>query len=145
MFGSDLAKQLAERTTGSPFGGPMQEVAEQIEADRETLAGLMDALGTTRNPVKQATTWMAEKVSRVKLSGLSVGEEELGLLLALETLSLGVEGKISLWEALRAVRDTCPPLQQVDLDALLDRAKKQRATLEEERVASARRAITRDS
>ena len=58
----------------------------------------------SKNPVKQATTWLAEKASRVKLSGMSSGEDELGTFLALETLSLGVEGRKRLWIALKQVQ-----------------------------------------
>jgi hypothetical protein len=141
-FGTDLAKQIAERIQGTPFGEAMQRIAEEIESDRETLAGLMERLGTSRNPVKQASTWMAEKFSRVKLTGLSAGEDELGLLLSLETLSLGVEGKASLWEALKAVHERYPALATVDFDALLARARQQREVLEQGRVDAARRAFS---
>jgi len=54
---------------------------------RQTLTELMDRLGTTKNPVKQAITWLAEKASRVKLTGIGPGtSEELATFLALETL-----------------------------------------------------------
>jgi hypothetical protein len=82
----------------------MRRLADEIEEDHQTLSELMETLGTSKNPVKQATTWLAEKASRVKLSGMSSGEDELGTLLALETLSLGVEGKKRLWIALKQVQ-----------------------------------------
>jgi hypothetical protein len=142
MFGSDLAQQLAERTEGTDFGQAMGTLASTIEEDRETLKGLMDQMGTSRNPVKQAATYVAEKVSRVKLSGLSAGEDEFGLLLALETLSLGVEGKASMWAVLRDVGGRYPALAQTDFDALLHRARDQREILEQERIEAGRRAFT---
>jgi hypothetical protein len=142
MFGSDLAQQLAERTEGTVFGQAMGTLASDIEQDRETLRDVMDRMGTSRNPVKQATTYVAEKVSRVKLSGLSAGEDEFGLLLALETLSLGVEGKASMWEVLRDVGGRYPALAQTDFDALLQRARRQREILEQERIEAGRRAFT---
>jgi hypothetical protein len=142
MFGSDLAQQLAERTDGTPFGEAMRTLAADIESDRETLKELMERLGTSRNPVKQAATYVAEKMSRVKLSGLSAGEDELGLLLALETLSLGVEGKASMWTVLREVGSRYPALAGADFDALLGRARRQREVLEQERLEAARRAFT---
>jgi hypothetical protein len=81
-------------------------------------------------------------MSRVKLSGLSAGEDELGLLLALETLSLGVEGKASMWTILREVGSRYPALAGTDFDALLGRARHQREVLEQERLEAARRAFT---
>jgi hypothetical protein len=145
LFGSDLAKQIAKRLCETPSGEAMTSVAEQIEADRETLAGLMDRLGTSRNPVKEATTWVAEKASRVKLSGLSHGDDELGLLLALETLSLGIEGKRLLWESLAEVKVRYPPLSTVDFDSLQERAVRQRDEILRERIAAASRAFTGDA
>ncbi|HEY3726967.1 MAG TPA: hypothetical protein VGL51_07330 [Solirubrobacteraceae bacterium] len=141
VFGSDLARQLAERTDGTVFGEAMGPLASDIEEDRETLRELMDRMGTSRNPVKQATTYVAEKVSRVKLTGLSAGEDEFGLLLALETLSLGVEGKASMWEVLRDVSDRYPALAETDFDVLLQRARRQREILEQERTEAGRRAF----
>jgi hypothetical protein len=142
MFGSDLAEQLAQRTADTPFGPSMRTVADEIEADRDTLRQLMEDLGVSRNPVKEATTWVGEKLSRIKLSGLTAGEEELGLFMALETLSLGVEGKAELWTALGEVRDRYPAIAAVDFDALYERAQAQRQVLRDERVAAAGRAFS---
>src|SRR2546423_9368727 len=104
-FGSQLARQIESQSAGTDLETQATELAIQIEEDLETLSALMDRMEVTKNPVKEATTWLAEKLSRVKLTGLSSGEGELGLLIALETLSLGVEGKASLWRALKAVKD----------------------------------------
>ena len=141
-FGADLAQQLAERTADSPFGPTMRTLADEIEADRETLRGLMDRLGISPNPAKQATTWVGEKLSRLKLSGLSAGHADLGLFLAVETLSLGVEGKAAMWVALQRVSGSYPPLGGFDFAALEDRARRQRSLLEDERAAAADRTFT---
>ena len=140
-LGSDLAGQIGELAEGTPLAGVMATLHAEIEEDRETLVALMDSLGVTRNPVKQATGWIAEKASRVKFSGLSSGESDHGLFMALESMALGVQGKGSLWRALREVRADHPPLADVDLDALVARADAQYATLERERLAAAARAL----
>ena len=119
----------------------MTTLAPQIEEDRQTLIDLMERMGASKNPVKQATTWMAEKTSRVKFSGLTSGEPELGTFLAVETLTLGVEGKASLWKALQAVEDKYEPLRSADLDGLFASAKAQHDALERERIAAAKRAL----
>jgi hypothetical protein len=137
-FGSDLARRLAGRMDGTA----MNALAEEIEEDRQTLQQLMDRLGTSRNAVKEAATWVAEKVSHVKLSGLTAGHREFGLFMALETLSLGVEGKQSLWVALADIADHYPALREFDLVALRERAEAQRRVVEAERAAAARRAFT---
>ena len=139
MFGAELARQLQSQTAGSERARWFSELADQIEADRQTLSELMDRLGTSRNPVKQATTWLAEKFSRVKLSELGSGADELGLFMAIETLALGVEGKACLWRELRDVADRYPALRESELDALVGRAEDQRRMLEAERAAAGRR------
>jgi hypothetical protein len=140
-FGSDLAELLSKRSEGSPLGETLKSLAAQIEEDRQTLIGLMDRLGTTRNPVKQATTWLAEKVSRAKLGGVTASASGLPTFMALESLSLGVEGKISLWTALKEVVDRYEPLASVNLDELIGRAHAQRRTLERERLTASRKAL----
>jgi hypothetical protein len=141
MLGSDLAEQLQEENEGTPLGDLMATIAAQIEEDREALIDLMERMGTSKNPVKQATTWLAEKASRPKFSGLTSGEPEVGTFMALESLTLGVEGKASLWKALKAVTDRYEPLQATNLDELSERAKTQHDALEGERVAAATRAL----
>jgi hypothetical protein len=73
----------------------MRSIAPQVEEDRQTLLDLMERMGTSTNPVKQATGWLAEKASRVKFSGIVSGEPDHGASMALESLTLGVEGKAS--------------------------------------------------
>ena len=69
MLGSDLAEQLQKENEGTPLGELMATLAPRIEEDRQTLIDLMERMGTSKNPVKQATTWLAEKTSRAKFGG----------------------------------------------------------------------------
>lgn len=144
MFGSDLAEQLRSRGEGTAFGELMQAIELEIEEDRQTLIELMERMGISRSAVKQATTWIAEKASRAKFADLTDAESGLGTFMALETLSLGVEGKLSLWIALREVSDQYPELRSADLETLIDRARRQRCDLERERVTAASQALQRD-
>jgi len=141
MLGTDLAEQIRKRSEGEPFGDVMTGLAAQIEEDRETLVALMEQLDVARNPVKQATTWLAEKASRPKFSGLTSGEPEVGYFMALESMMLGVTGKLALWRALERVADRYPAIAATDLDELIRRATLQRDTLEEERLRTAERAL----
>jgi len=141
MLGSALAKQLREEHEGTPLGNVMSSLAPQIEEDRKTLVDLMDRMGTSKNPVKQATTWLAEKATRPKFSGLTSGGPKGGTFMALENLTLGVEGKVSLWKILKEVPDQYGPLKSVNLEDLIERAEAQRNALERERVAAGRLAL----
>jgi hypothetical protein len=120
--GVNLARRLAvEQDT-------MHELAAEIVQDRKTLLALMGRLGVREDRVKVALAKAAEQASRVKLGA----GRPLNRLEMLETLSLGVEGKLAMWEALkrsRGVRDVAA----IDLDALIARARTQRERLEGER------------
>ncbi len=141
MLGSDLAQQICDRSEGTPLGDVMKTIAADIEEDRETLLELMDQMDTSRNPIKQVGGWMAEKASRVKFSGAGSGDPDQGLLMALETLRLGVAGKKCLWLALEQVRDKHEPLARLDFPRLIERASNQEQTLERERMAAGAEAL----
>lgn len=134
-MGLDLARRLESQTEGTPLGEVVAAVADEIEQDRETLEGLMERLDTSENPVKQGLTWMAEKASSLKFSGATTGDQELGTMLALETLSLGIEGKRCLWESLTVIPDPGPAIGELDLPDLMARAAAQRAAIDRERLA----------
>jgi len=143
-LGCDHARQLEDMFAETEFGPVMTRLAQEIEEDRDTLVGLMERLDAPRNPVKQAGAWVAEKAGRVKFSGLSSGDKHLGRYMALETMSLGVEGKLSLWKALNVVAGQFPQLQESDLEGLIARAAAQRQALEAQRLIEAADALSPD-
>jgi hypothetical protein len=142
-LGADLAEQLRAQHAGTSLGDVMGSIAPQIEEDRQTLLDLMKRMGTSKNPVKQATGWVAEKASRVKFSGIVSGQPDHGAFMALESLALGVEGKASMWKALKEVASEYPPLACTNFDDLIDRAEAQHSAVERERLTAGRRALGR--
>ena len=144
MLGIELAQQLRSRNAGTPLGDAMVALTPQIEMDRQTLIGLMQRIGSPRNPFKQAGAWLTGKSSRVKFWGLTSGEPELGNFMALESLALGVQGKLSLWRVLQHVADQDPAFASVNLPELIDRAQDQYDKLEHERLAAGGRALNQD-
>lgn len=139
--GVDLARRLAEETEGTPVGAAMHQLAEDIEADRTVLEGLASRLGIEEQPVKQASAWMAEKASRLRLNRVSAGSDAVALLLSMETLSIGVDGKRNLWHSLQEIAVDVPVLATLDLAALVERAESQHAVLEMYRRAAAPAAL----
>lgn len=101
----------------------------------------MARLGMARNRVKRAGAWITEKASRVKFGGLTSGEPDLGLFMALETLALGVLGKLSLWKALTHVAEQHSAIRAGELDELIKRAEGQYDALERERSAASARIL----
>ena len=141
-LGSALADQIRARNEGTPLGDMMAPIAAEIEEDRQALDDLMEALDVGRNPVKQVGGWVAEKMSRIKFSGVGPGDAEHGNFMALESLALGVLGKRSLWVALKTVEDQHDTLAKLDLDALIERADAQHDALERARIRAAAGALT---
>ena len=63
-------------------------------------------------------------------------------MLETEALSLGIEGKLAMWMALKQAVSTDSRLAGTDFDRLIARARQQRQTLEPHRVAAALRAFS---
>jgi hypothetical protein len=137
MMGVDLARKLRSRFEGTDRAPFFTQLTADVEADLGTLDTLMASLHVQRNVVKHAGGWAAEKVSRLKLNRFFNGSERLTVMLEIEVLSLGVEGKQAMWRSLHAVADTTPELTSVPLDDLIARAIAQRAGLERERLIEA--------
>jgi hypothetical protein len=106
-----------------------------IEEDEETLRILAQKIGTGSNILKEAAAWVGEKASRVKLGAGSSGD--FGTFEALEFLSLGIQGKLSLWHALQVVAVSDDRLRGLDFKTLISRAETQYAKVEERRLALA--------
>ena len=143
-LGSNLAEQIRERAEGTPLGELMSKVSPQIEEERQTLIDLMEKLDVSRNPAKQASAWLAEKASRIKFGGASSGEPDFSLFMAVETLKLGIWGKLSLWKALKELPADHPVHRELDLDQLIAQAEFQHDGLEEQRISLAGSVLSGD-
>ncbi|MCA1694958.1 MAG: hypothetical protein ABR615_06855 [Pseudonocardiaceae bacterium] len=139
--GVEMARQLQDEIHKEPEAEVLGRLAEEIEEDLDTLGELVDTIGSTRHPIKQAAGWVAEKAHRLGVAETRTGSPHLTRLLQTESLSLGVEGKLCLWLALIEVAPSYPQLAAVDFRRLVDRAQDQRRRLEVVRLAAARRAF----
>ena len=140
--GIALVKKMCSSYEGTEFGLLLDSLQRDIEADRAALEQVMETLGVRPDTVKQAGGWMLEKLSRVKLDERITRDEDLTRLMETEALSLGIEGKLAGWRSLEQLSEGD---LGVDLDALVERAREQRARLEPFRLDAARRAFTASS
>ena len=134
--GIELAGKLRDNSQGTELGKDMAALHHDISEDRETLEALMGQLDVERHPVKEAAGWLLEKLSRLRLNPALTGSAELTRLLEIEALSLGIEGKLGMWLALREAAAADPRLAGTDYDRLAERARGQRRTLEPHRLAA---------
>jgi hypothetical protein len=140
----DLARRSASSNRGSEYGPFLERLAREIAEDRESLLGIMRALKVKVDPLKVLAGWGAEKVGRLKLNGRLLGYSPLSRLVELETLSLGVNGKLALWRSLQQLEP--PLLGNADelLAELVDRAQRQLEELELHRRRACTEALTSD-
>jgi hypothetical protein len=143
--GVELARRAARSNATSPFGEFLLRLAAEIEDDRRTLRGIVVALRFRESKAKDAAAWLGEKVARMKLNGRIRGYSPLSRLLELEALSVGVTGKLALWQSLLAVPGIGERLPGFDLERLAERARRQRAEIEEHRLRAAGEAFVRDA
>ena len=137
MTGVQLARTIRDSCEGTDLGALAAKLAEEIEEDRDALKEMIEALGDSPSAVKQAGGWITEK-GTVLLKAR--GDDAISRLTLIEALSLGVEGKASLWRAL--IEIGAPGLDRARLTALAERAEGQRADLEPHRLAAAKQLAT---
>ena len=140
-LGVELARRAASNNEGNSYGEVLAPIAKEIAEDRDALADVMDRLEVGRDRLKVTASWVAEKASRLKPNDELLGYSALSRLEELELLSLGVEGKLSLWQALRRTHGEDTRLRGVALDELIDRARSQRRRLERQRRRAAEEAL----
>jgi hypothetical protein len=139
--GVEIATRIAKRFEGSDLAPDFEQLVRDIAADRESLVEIHRTLGADRRPVKEAAAWVGEKLTRLKLSDPVTGDPDLTLMMELETLELGITGKLALWRAL----DVAFPRDEIgdfDLDELQRRADAQQDFVERHRIEAARTAFT---
>jgi hypothetical protein len=145
LAGSTIGLELSRRARGSnkgtEYGEVLERVAREIEEDRETLKGLMESLEIRPDRAKVGGAWVAEKFGRLKPNGRLLSYSPLSRMIELESLSLGIAGKLSLWEALKEVAAEDARLDAEELSRLADRAERQRKEVWQLRQRAAREAL----
>lgn len=143
LAGSTLGLELAKRAAGSneesSYGAALAALTIEIEEDRDALLRLIEHLGFREDHLKVTGGWIAEKLGRLKLNGSLLEYSPLSRLIELEGLYLGVTGKLSLWENLRA--SLGDRVGDVDLAELAARADSQRTSLGDLRTQAAAEAL----
>lgn len=145
LAGSVVALELLETLEATHAKTPLADffakLRADIAADRQELETLMGGLQITESRTRKASAWLAEKVTELKLRLDDPAGGDLRLFESLEALSLGIEGKKSLWLALSTVAKATPELRLVDYERLIQRAEEQRSRVEAMRLDTAKTAL----
>ena len=136
----ELIHRAVSQYEGTDLGAFFADIGAQIDDDRDTLKAIMASNGVEPDRVKLAAAWAAEKAGRLKLNGALLRRSPLTPLVELETLAVGIQGKLALWRALRA--KAADPATEARLDELIGRAEQQHEAVERRRVEAARDALS---
>lgn len=145
LAGATGGLELFRRAAGSapePVRSELERMTRDVEQDRESLVGLLRALGVPVRRYKVVGGWLLEKAARAKPNGRLLRRSPLSDLVELEGLLLGVQGKGAGLRALRELAATDPRLDRDELDVLVGRAERQAQDLERLRLQTAARVLT---
>lgn len=139
VVGSRLARRIAKLNEGTHYGSEASKLAEEIEQDKATLESLMDRLDVRRKRFRLAAAAVSETAMRLKPNGKVVGYSPLSRVIELEGLTIGITGKLELWQSLKATGER---VEGFDADELIGRAESQRDRVAELRLQAAREAFS---
>lgn len=145
VAGSVLALELLDHLIDLPEAPDrrlLTQLRTEIQEDQEVLRQLLRSVETEESTARKAAAWLTEKLGRVKLRLDESGSGELRMLEGLETLALGIQGKLALWRSLATLGDAVPPLKALDLARLQARALEQFERVDRLRLHAARRGLS---
>src|SRR4051812_5303834 len=118
LAGSVAALELLDRLCvlqrGTAGEKLFQMLRAEVQEDQQVLQQILDGVGGKESRVRKAAAWLTEKVGEAKLKLDDPGNGELRMLEALESLSLGIQGKLALWQALDGLSDQLPQIRNFD-------------------------------
>ncbi len=139
----ELIEHLTEKFPGTELEKFLADLYAEIEADQQVLRDLLQAFEKNESAIRKAGAWVAEKFGRAKFA---IGDNDVsgvGLVEALEALTLGITGKQLLWRALSVASEVWPALRGPDYAELERRAAEQRDRVDVKRLQAARQAFAR--
>jgi hypothetical protein len=146
LAGSVAGLQALEHLEAAEKGTPMARVLSELRAegtaDRHILEELMARLGVSESETQKATAWFGEKVFHALQPLNEQSSGALHLLLTLEAVALGLEGRRALWLALASAAEDSATLQGLNYQTLVQRAENQRDRVELLRLEAAKKALS---
>jgi hypothetical protein len=145
VAGLELLDHLIKLHQQSDREGLYRRLRAEIEEDQKVLQNILEQVGGRESRLRKAAAWMSEKLGEAKLVLDDPGDRQLRVLEGLETLGLGIQGKLLLWRALDSVSATLPPLRAFDFGRLQRRASEQFEQVDRERLLVARTTLAGSS
>ncbi|MET7733164.1 hypothetical protein ABZT02_17595 [Streptomyces sp. NPDC005402] len=128
--GVELARRMTREHRDSPYGETLEGLRKEISQDRQALVRLLADLDVPVRRYKTYGAWLGERAARMKPNGRLLRRSGLALLVEIEALRLGAQGKASLWRGLLAASAQDSRLDADRLEELLRGAVRQIKTLD---------------
>ncbi|MCC2314749.1 hypothetical protein [Cellulomonas xiejunii] len=133
ITGASAVSARVERMSGNPDAGEdapvLAQLARELRQERDVHEATARDLGFTLSRWKHAGAAVAERVARLKPNGRIRSRSPLSLVLELEILRSGLEGKRLGWMTLREHADALG-LDAARLDRLVERSRAQAELVE---------------
>ncbi|MGY1637446.1 hypothetical protein ACI78V_12420 [Geodermatophilus sp. SYSU D00742] len=123
--GIELVGRMLGRHRGGPYQPRLEELLGELREERAALETTMQSIGVPVRQYKQAASWVAEKLSRVKLNGHLLSRSPLSDLVEFEFIATAVLAKRAGFETLRALAETDPRIDGGLFHRLIAQADKQ--------------------
>jgi hypothetical protein len=136
-FAIKLLESLHDQYRDEELGKFALSLTAEVQYDQQILQRIADRVGTGHLDLTEAAGWLVEKASQWKLKR-DDSDGGIGTFEALETLTLGIRGKLALWRALAIVRELDARVPDNDFEELSARAEHQYEEVEEQRLQLAR-------
>jgi hypothetical protein len=136
-----LMETLADHERGRPLEQKLRGLHYEVTEEQERLKAILARLEAEESSLKRAAAWLTEKLHRGRLALVERANPALARLEGLESLALGLQGKLALYRALEDVAADEPRLAGYPFAALQARTLTQHAMVEQERMAAARTAF----
>jgi len=118
-----------------------QMLRDEVKGEQNFLRGLVESAHLKVSNILEYADAVTVRGSRTGLVMQGISNDDLGLLDALELLTLGFQGKRLLWKALEAAAPSIAAWRNVDFKALERAAARQRDGVEMRRMAFVRQAL----
>lgn len=136
-----LLSTIEEAQAGTDMGRLIQTIRGQVEEERDELEAIMKRLEITQSSPRQATAWLAEKLTQLKLHVDNPTDGTLRLFEMLEAVMVGLEGKRALWRSLATIVVSMPELGGVDYEYFAQRSEEQHRQVDMLRLEAAKTAL----
>jgi hypothetical protein len=139
--GLALMDDLAERSEGTALAPMLRTLAAEVREDQQLLRDTLDRLAAGERRAVQAAAWLGEKVHEGRLALAARNRPALAMLEGLESIALGLQGKLAILRVLAELGPLDPRLAGLPYTARADRTVVQHGLIEAERRAAAREAF----